>query len=109
MLIKRDSSFRVLQNSLFLPERGELVCGVEMDSLKFFAENQTLREDKNWRLESRDNLSYQLYDTRSGQLIATLLSAEVWPEFADTGYKDAVNRIWAVTTPFRLLSMPRRR
>ena len=98
ILVQRDRT-TARPNLLFLPERGEAISGVEMDSLKFFAENQTLTEDKRWRLECKDNLSYQLSDAKSGQLVATLLLADVWPDYSDTVFKDVHIRIWAVTTP----------
>ena len=101
ILVNRDSSLRPVPNLLFLPERGEAIYGVETDSLKFFAENQTLVEDKRWRLECKDNLSYQLSDAQSGKLVATLLVADIRGEFDENtfAYRKAISRIWAVTTP----------
>jgi len=101
ILVNRDSSIRPMPNLLFLPERGEAICGVESDSVFLHAENQTLTEDKRWRLECKDNISYQLSDAQSGKLVATLLVADMRGEYDENtfDYKKAISRIWAVTTP----------
>ncbi len=99
ILVKRDSSQLPMPNALFLPERGEIICGVEMDSVSRFAENGTLKEDKRWRLVCKDRISYELSDVKTGQLVATLLLADTWAGYTETDYKTSISRIWAVTTP----------
>ncbi len=99
ILIKRDSSQIPMPNALFLPERGEIICGLEMDSVSRFAKNGTLKEDKRWRLACKDHISYELSDVKTGQLVATLLLADTWAGYTETGYKTSISRIWAVTTP----------
>ncbi len=101
ILVKRDTSLSMqMPNALFLPERGEIICGVESDSVKNYSENGMLREDKRWRLTCKDHLSYELSDAKTGQLVATLLLADA-PLFAPDGtiFQTASSRIWAVTTP----------
>jgi hypothetical protein len=85
-------------STLFLPESGELLCGVDADSVKFYAEHQILKEDKRWKLESLDNLSYNLIDKKTKRLVATLLLGDVFLGY-DEIYDTGTSRIWAVTTP----------
>ncbi|MBK6996057.1 MAG: caspase family protein [Lewinellaceae bacterium] len=78
----------------------ELLCGVDADSVKFYAENQILKEDKRWKLESPDNLSYNLFDKKTNRLVATLLLGDVFLKYPDEDpYDTETSRIWAVTTP----------
>ncbi|HAD14839.1 MAG TPA: hypothetical protein DCF33_20620 [Saprospirales bacterium] len=97
--INRDSSFMPVPSTLLLPERALVISGVETDSLKYYAENQVLTDDKRWRVECKDHISYQIYNAANGELVATLLLAETSPEYTDSGYDDRASRIWAVTTP----------
>ena len=99
ILVNRDSSLKPAPNALFLLERGELICGLEMDAIKNYAAQGILTEDKRWRLECKDNISYQLYDAQNGQLRATLLLVDAPIGYSDEGDETAISRIWAVTTP----------
>lgn len=101
ILVQRDTGFRPMPNLLFFPERGEAICGVEPGTEPLFVENETLVEDKRWRLACKDNISYQISDAQTGKLVATLLVADVSVGYTEGGFSPipTVSRIWAVTTP----------
>jgi hypothetical protein len=101
ILIKRDTGMRQMPNLLFLAERNEAICGIESGTESIYAENETLVEDKRWRVECKDNISYQISDAKSGKLVATLLVADVEVGYVQGDFTPipTVSRIWAVTTP----------
>jgi hypothetical protein len=101
ILVKRDTGIRQMPNLLFLPERGEAISGVESGTESIYAENETLVEDKRWRVECKDNISYQISDVKTGKLVATLLVPDVATAYTEGDFAPipTVSRIWAVTTP----------
>ncbi|MFZ4632914.1 MAG: caspase family protein [Saprospiraceae bacterium] len=102
ILIDRSGAeYHDAPSTLFFTEEGRLINGPK-DSLMNFAENQTVQIDHRWKLESPDNLSYQLIDTKTNRLVATLLLVDADPNYYYEGYDTDTIRtssIWAVTTP----------
>ncbi len=101
ILIDRSGTSSGAPSILFFTEEGKLICG-HKDSLMNFVENQSVQIDNRWKLESPDNLSYQLIDTKANRLVATLLLVDADPNYYYEGYDTETtrtSRIWAATTP----------
>jgi uncharacterized caspase-like protein/WD40 repeat protein len=78
-------------STLFLPVEGKIICSDDPNKFAGYSIDQKITEDKRWRLECKDGLSYQLIDSATGKVLATLLLAD------DTRHE--FGTIWAVTTP----------
>jgi WD40 repeat protein len=88
-----------LPNTVFFPELGSVKTGIELDSLKYYTENQTLEVDTKWSLSGGDGLSYELTQKDSGIVMAELFLADGPYEKTKTGFTDGSSRLWAITTP----------
>jgi hypothetical protein len=99
LFIDRSEAPGMEVNTAFLPGTGNIFTGIEPGSPKNYVAGKTLQEDSRWSITCKDRLSYQLTDTRSGQVVANLLLAEKAPDYLDEKQTVSRSNIWAVTTP----------